>query len=79
LATTHFGIYRGVIMSVSDPAGAGRVQVLVPSISGQTSGWAMPCNPPGQTQAANVGDLAWIMFEGGNPSYPVFMGIMATR
>jgi hypothetical protein len=76
---TYNGLYRAVILAVNDPAGEGRVQVLVPAISGQTSGWAMPCMPPGQSQQANVGDLAWIMFEGGNPAYPVFMGIMKAR
>ena len=66
----YFGIYRGTVLNTTDPAGQGRIQVMVPNVSGQTSGWAAPCS----NTTPNVGDTAFIMFEGGDPSLPVFMG-----
>jgi hypothetical protein len=65
------GIYRGTVLNSQDPSGAGRVQVLVPAVSGQTSGWAMPCEPMPKFQA---GDTAWVMFEGGDAGRPVCVG-----
>jgi hypothetical protein len=75
---SFFGIYRGTILSTTDPAVLGRVQVMVPAVSGQVSGWALPCQSGGTT-APNVGDTAWIIFEGGDPTRPVFMGTMPTN
>ena len=70
----YFGIYRATVLNTTDPAGQGRVQVMVANVSGQTSGWAAACSPPGSTAQPNVGDTAFVMFEGGDPAYPVFMG-----
>ncbi len=69
------GVYRGTVLNTADPSGAGRIQVLVPAISGQTSGWAMPCEPMPKFEA---GDTAWVMFEGGDASRPVCVGRMSS-
>lgn len=65
------GIYRGTVLNTQDPSGAGRVQVLVPAVSGQTSGWALACEPMPKFQA---GDTAWVMFEAGDAARPVCIG-----
>lgn len=65
------GIYRGTVLNAADPTGTGRVQVMVGAVGGQTSGWALPCEPMPQMK---VGDAAWVMFEGGDPSRPVCLG-----
>ncbi|MBN8889116.1 MAG: hypothetical protein ABS99_09135 [Acetobacteraceae bacterium SCN 69-10] len=65
------GIYRATVLSTDDPARATRVQVMVPAISGQTSGWAEACEPLPRLE---VGDTVWVMFEAGDPSRPVCMG-----
>ncbi len=74
--TGQFGIYRGMVLSVTDPAGRSRVQVLVPGVGGQTSGWADPCLPAGSSASPKVGDTVWVMFEAGDTSHPVYMGFM---
>jgi hypothetical protein len=73
MANDANGIYRGTVLNTTDPSGAGRVQVLVPAVSGQTSGWAAACEPMPTFRA---GDTAWVMFEGGDSSRPVCVGRM---
>jgi hypothetical protein len=72
---SFFGLYRGTILYTTDPSQMGRVQVMVPAISGQVSGWALPCQS-GSPCNPKVGDTAWVVFEGGDPTHPVFMGIL---
>jgi hypothetical protein len=71
------GIYRATVLNNQDPEQRGRVQVLVPAIAGQGSGWAAACRPVGGGgQVPAVGDTVWVMFENGDPSYPVWLGVM---
>lgn len=79
MAGAAYGIYQGTVLNVSDPMGAGRIQVMVPSVGGQTSGWAKPCVAPGgSTSGTQIGDQAWVMFEQGDTSSPVFLGVNAS-
>ncbi len=73
-ATRLFGVYRGSVVATNDPNGQGRIQVMVPGVHGQTSGWAMPCGDYGGIKTPNLGAIAWVMFEGGDPAYPVWIG-----
>ncbi|MBX9701048.1 MAG: phage baseplate assembly protein V [Acetobacteraceae bacterium] len=70
------GLYRAIVLNNMDPARRGRIQVMVPAIAGQASGWAECCGPPGGCPAPPVGATAWVMFENGDPAYPVWMGVM---
>lgn len=70
----YYGVYRGQVVANNDPTGRGRIQVLVPSVTGQTSGWAEQCGDYEGMTIPNVGAIAWIAFEGGDPSKPVWMG-----
>lgn len=72
----YFGIYRGTVMNTADPAMKGRVQVAVPSVPGAGTDWAMPCRDFGSTATPPVATAIWVMFEGGNPSSPVWIGCM---
>lgn len=74
------GLYRGEVANNIDPSGKGRVQIKVPSIFGDNAlTWAMPCTP---YAGDGVGHFfippnnaqLWIMFEGGKPETPVWMG-----
>ncbi|WP_426959882.1 phage baseplate assembly protein V [Muricoccus radiodurans] len=74
------GLYRASVVNNADPLSQGRVQVSVPSVSGGGGQWALPCRPPQagrQPPTPQIGAAAWVMFEGGDPSRPVWMGVMA--
>lgn len=71
------GTYRAVVCE-ADPA-TGRLRVALPSVYGSIpSGWALPCLPVGADRAdlPAPGDQVWIIFEGGNSDYPVWLGVL---
>jgi uncharacterized protein involved in type VI secretion and phage assembly len=73
-----FGKYRGVVTDVD--ASTMRVKASVPAVLGQQpSGWARPCTPfagasMGFAFLPEVGSGVWIEFEGGDVSYPIWVG-----
>jgi uncharacterized protein involved in type VI secretion and phage assembly len=75
----HFGKYRGVVTDNKDPEKLGRLKVKVPSVLDTLELWAMPCVP---YAGPSVGLMSlppadagvWVEFEGGDPSYPVWVG-----
>ena len=76
----YFGKYRGTVFNNVDPMQIGRVQVSVPDVTGLTpSSWAMPCVPfagkqSGMFVVPQVGAGVWVEFEGGDSSYPIWVG-----
>lgn len=72
-----YGVYRGVVKDTNDPLGKFRVKLQVPQVlSNAITEWAWPVNQLGVTTVSpNVGQGVWVMFEGGDPSYPVWVGI----
>ena len=73
-----YGKYRGVVTDVD--AATMRVKATVPSVlpTGAT-GWCMPCVPYAGPQVGvlmlpEVGSGVWIEFEGGDVSYPIWVG-----
>lgn len=77
----YFGKYRGYVHRVDDPLKLGRIQAVVPRLLGDTpTGWAMPCTPyagpdQGLFTVPDVGSGAWIEFEGGDLSSPIWSGM----
>jgi uncharacterized protein involved in type VI secretion and phage assembly len=75
-----FGKFRGTVVNNVDPMMIGRIQVMVPAVSGvMLSSWAMPCVPVAgiQTGAFAVpipGSGVWVEFEQGDPDYPIWVG-----
>ena len=78
--TRFYGIYRGIVTDNNDPNSLGRIQANVPAVFGSvSSGWCMPCVPYAGDQVGvaflpEVGSGVWIAFEGGDVSYPVWVG-----
>lgn len=66
-------LYRGIVKSAPDATG--KIDVLVPQVHGSSSLTAMPCHTPGVTTAPPIGKGVWIMFEGGDPAAPVWLGV----
>jgi uncharacterized protein involved in type VI secretion and phage assembly len=78
LRSRFFGKYRGVVTQVDGPTM--RVKAKVPAVlGGQESGWAMPCVPYAGPQVGiaflpETGSGVWIEFEGGDVSFPIWVG-----
>ena len=76
----YFGKYRGTVLNNVDPMQMGRIQVLVPDVSGVVpTSWAMPCMPYGGINAGMFavplpGTGVWVEFEQGDPDYPIWVG-----
>ena len=73
-----FGKYRGAVTEVD--ADTLRIKAKVPAVLGaQATGWCMPCLPyagdgVGLAFLPEVGSGVWIEFEGGDVSYPLWVG-----
>jgi uncharacterized protein involved in type VI secretion and phage assembly len=78
LRSRFYGKYRGIVSDVD--ASTMRIKAKVPSVLGETdTGWCMPCVPyagpnVGFAFLPEVGSGVWIEFEGGDVSYPVWVG-----
>lgn len=77
-----WGIYRGQCVDTADPDGLGRIRAVVPQVLGEAvSNWASPCWSLGElwVNAADrlpaYGTAVWVMFESGETSKPVWMGV----
>lgn len=75
-----YGKYRGTVINNIDPMQIGRIQAIVPDVTGIIpSTWAMPCLPmaginSGVFTVPMIGSGVWIEFERGNVDYPVWVG-----
>ena len=75
-----YGKYRGTVVNNVDPMQIGRIQAIVPDVSGLIpTSWAMPCLPgaginTGVFTVPQVGSGVWIEFEQGDPDQPIWVG-----
>ena len=75
-----YGKYRGTVINNIDPMQLGRIQVMVPDVSGFIpTSWAMPCVPLAGKQMGTfvvpqIGSGVWVEFEQGDPDYPIWVG-----
>ncbi len=78
LRNRFYGKYRGSVTDVD--ASTLRIKAKVPAVLGdQPTGWCMPCVPyagpdVGLAFLPEVGAGVWIEFEGGDVSYPIWVG-----
>ena len=76
----YYGKYRGTVVNNIDPMQIGRIQAIVPDVSGVIpTSWAMPCLPvaginTGVFTVPPIGAGVWIEFEQGDPDYPIWVG-----
>ena len=76
-----FGVFRGRVEYNQDPMSTGRLKVRVPFLHGDKDmtplekiAWAAPAFPPQSHTVPETGDYVWVMFENGDPLYPVWLG-----
>jgi uncharacterized protein involved in type VI secretion and phage assembly len=80
LRTRFYGKYRGIVAENEDPAEMGRIKARIPAVLGTVeSGWCTPCVPYAGPQVGiaflpEVGSGVWIEFEGGDVSFPIWVG-----
>ena len=76
-----FGKYRGTVINNIDPEQRGRIQVMVPDVTGfLPSTWAMPALPigglpMGMFSVPVIGSGVWVEFEQGDIDYPIWVGV----
>lgn len=76
----YYGKYRGTVATNIDPMQMGRIQVIVPDVTGVVpSTWALPCVPMagpqcGQFTVPPIGASVWVEFEHGDRDYPIWTG-----
>jgi uncharacterized protein involved in type VI secretion and phage assembly len=78
----YYGKYQAVVVDNADPELRARLRVRVPAVLGPevVTGWALPCVPYGGAPdqgfffIPEVGAGVWVEFEGGDVSYPIWVG-----
>jgi hypothetical protein len=70
------GIYRGVVVDNCDPLNQGRLRFRVPQVLfDAVATWSPSSNQFNpDIPSPEIGTNIWVMFEGGDPSYPVWVG-----
>jgi hypothetical protein len=69
------GIYRGVVVDTCDPLDQGRLKLRIPQVLFEAiTDWSPGQFSAGSTPDLKPGDNVWVMFEGGDPSFPVWVG-----
>lgn len=76
-----YGVYKGIVTQTTDPEGLGRIKAQIPQLFGQQeSDWAWPSTPNIRSIVPLVaGHPVWIMFEGGDPAHPVWIGTWSAQ
>lgn len=78
LQNRFYGKYRGIVTDVD--TSTLRIKATVPAVLGTTpSGWCQPCVPYAGPSVGffflpEPGAAVWIEFEGGDVSYPIWVG-----
>jgi hypothetical protein len=70
------GVYRGVVADNRDPLNKNRLKLKVPQLlQNHVTDWAWPIETfTISTSLPKPGQMVWVMFEGGNPMWPVWAG-----
>ena len=69
------GIYRGIVVDTCDPLNQGRLKLRIPQVLFEAiTDWSPGQFSSGSAPELEPGDNVWVMFEGGDPSFPVWVG-----
>lgn len=75
-AQRYYGLYRGEVVSNKDPLNKRRIKVKVPQVLGDVAtDWCWGIESANtKFDVPMVGQGVAVLFEGGDPSYPVWIG-----
>lgn len=66
---------RAIVVDVRDPSKRGRIKVQIPTKTGkQKTDWIWPVISSGFTVLPKPGEQVWVLYEGGDENYPVWLG-----
>src|SRR6266516_699958 len=80
MSSKYWGKYRGTVVNNIDPEQRGRIQAIVPAVTGLVpSTWAMPCVPfAGKSEGffgvPQIGSGVWVEYEDGDSDKPIWVG-----
>ena len=70
-----FGVYRAVVADDNDPLKQNRVKLYIQTNPTEKTDWVWSLDSASMhTKAPSIGQGVWVMFEGGDPSFPVWLG-----
>ena len=69
-------IYRGIVVENDDPENKRRLKLQIPQVlNSAITEWAWPVEPSNlELESPEIGQGVWVMFEGGDPNFPVWLG-----
>jgi hypothetical protein len=74
------GVYRAVIVDNKDPENLRRLRVQVQTTGSEITDWVWPVSPSSiQTEPPAIGQGVWISYIGGDPEYPIWLGVFGTN
>ena len=70
-------IYRAVVIDNKDPENRKRLKLQIPQVlNAQSTEWAWPVEHSNlELEVPEIGQGVWTMFEGGDPNFPVWLGV----
>ncbi len=80
-SSQFFGVYRGYVHAINDPLSKNRIKMRVPQLFAESpTDWAWPIEQPVVDNALpRVGQGVWVLFEGGNPAFPLWLGTFSLQ
>lgn len=77
-----YGVYKGIVTFTNDPLNQKRISIKVPQVTGadilELVSPTAPSDVFSSIQIPTVGAYVWVMFESGDPNYPVWMSSTKT-
>jgi len=70
-----YGVYRGIVVENQDPKNQFRLKLKIPQVlHDQVSDWVWGVFPNIATIVPEIGNGVFVTFEGGDPSFPIWLG-----
>jgi hypothetical protein len=66
---------RAIVVDARDPSKRGRIKVQIPTKTGKkATDWIWPVVASGFSVLPKPGEQVWVLYEGGDENYPVWLG-----